>query len=87
MTATTKIQKTTTRASDVGRGGTRTLLDKTGRSFGKAKRSGTQQEAFGAYSDHHLEDPSRVVAHLYSQLEELQVVVSGITASQTGGPQ
>ena len=87
MTTTTKVQKTTTRAWDVGRGGTRTLLDKTSRSLDKAKRTVTQQEAFGAYSDHHLEDPSRVVAHLYSQLEELQEVVSGITASQMGGPQ
>ena len=85
MTATTKMKKTTTRAWEVGRAGTRTLLDKTGRSLDKAKRTVTQQDAFEAYNDH-LEDLSRVVAHLYSQLEELQDVVSRITASQTEGP-
>jgi hypothetical protein len=45
----------------------------------------TQQDAFEAYNDA-LEDLARTVAHLYSQLEELQDVVSGLAQSESGGP-
>jgi len=85
MTATTKMKKTTNRAWGVGRAGTRALLDRTGRSLDKARRTVTQQDAFEAYNDA-LEDMARTVAHLYSQLEELQDVVSGLAQSESSGP-
>ena len=45
----------------------------------------TQQDAFEAYNDA-LEDLARTVAHLYSQLEDLQDVVSGLAQCGAGGP-
>ena len=85
MTATTKVKQTTTRAWEVGRAGTRTLLEKTGRSLDKAKRTVTQQDAFEAYNET-LEDLARTVAHLYSQLVELQDVVIGLAQAAAEGP-
>ena len=77
MTATTKMKETTNRAWGVGRACTRALLDKASMSLDKARRTVTQQDAFEAYNDA-LEDLARTVAHLYSQLEELQDAVSGL---------
>lgn len=85
MTATTKAKQTSTRAWEVGRSGTRTLLGKTSRSLDKAKRTVTQQDAFEAYNES-LEDLTRVVAHIYTQLEGLQDVVSGLVQPGAGAP-
>ena len=85
MTTTAKVRNGTYRAMGASRSGARVLMAKTNKALDKARRAVTQQDAFEAYNDA-LEDMARTVAHLYSQLEELQDVVSGLAQSESSGP-